>query len=101
LKEIDLIAIVLQAVSEFNDQLEEKSRIPLSSDTPLFGQGGTLDSLSLVTLILIVEEKVFDKLGVTITIADDKALSQKRSPFSNVSSLAEYVNRLIQEKQNG
>ena len=60
-----------------------------------------MDSLSLVTLILIVEEKVFDELGVTITIADDKAMSQKRSPFRNVSSLAEYANTLIQGKQNG
>ena len=98
---IDLIAIVLQAVNELNDQLEERIRIPVSSDTPLFGKGGKLDSLSLVTLILIVEEKLFDELGVKITIADDRAMSQKRSPFRNVMSLAEYANMLIQEKQNG
>ena len=34
-------------------------------------------------------------MGVTITLADEKAMSQKQSPFRNVKSLANYIGELL------
>jgi acyl carrier protein len=53
--------------------------------------GQTLDSLGLVTLILNIEDKLSEKFGLNITLADDRAMSQKNSPFRSTESLTEYI----------
>ena len=60
-------------------------------DTVLYGAGGRLDSLGLVSLILEVEAAVNAETGQKLVLADAHAMSQKRSPFRNVGSLADYV----------
>jgi hypothetical protein len=46
-----------------------------------------------------VEEKIEDDFGICLTIADEKALSQEKSPFICVKSLAEYIALLLSEIQ--
>jgi acyl carrier protein len=82
---------IMHALRVLNTQLPKSKQIPVSDDTKLIGPGGHLDSMGLVTLLLIVEEAVQEKYHETITISDEKALSQERSPFRDVKSLAEYV----------
>ena len=69
----------------------------LSEESGLFGSEGRLDSLALVTVVLDVEECVNRKTGRSITIADERAMSQKRSPFRTVRTLADYVEVLLAE----
>ena len=64
----------------------------LSSETPIFGGKGTLDSLGLVTFLIILEQNIEDELGLSITIADEKAMSLKNSPFKTIGSLENYLN---------
>jgi acyl carrier protein len=74
----------------------------LQGDTPLFGESGILDSLALVALIVLCEQSVEDNLGITISLADERALSQRRSPFATIGSMAEYVSsRLEADGGNG
>lgn len=93
-------ANILRVIEKFNQQLPPNQQLPISLDTPLWGQPGRLDSLGLVNLILLVEEQIFDELGIGITLADERALSQSQSPFRSVRSLADYVDLLIREKRN-
>jgi acyl carrier protein len=92
--------IVLSAVEELNLQMGENLRLELNDDTQLFGRGSKLDSLGLVNLIVLVEEKVSDHFGRSITLADERAMSQKSSPFRTVKSLSEYILTLLLEDQN-
>jgi hypothetical protein len=46
-------------------------------------------------LISIIEEKIFDNFGTTITLADEKAMSQHNSPFRSIKTLADYINKLL------
>lgn len=69
----------------------------LGPETALFGRRGLFDSLGLVNLILAIEEALLDELGVSVVLADERAMSQARSPFLTVASLAEYVARLVDE----
>jgi acyl carrier protein len=87
---------VLQAVYGAMRELRE-SGVPAagppqaSIETPLFGPHGMLDSLGLVHLIVVLEDRLADLFGVNLTLADDKALSERRSPFRTVGSLTDYV----------
>jgi D-alanine--poly(phosphoribitol) ligase subunit 2 len=91
----DIIEIIYQSIEEINRQ--ERIEIPKNPQSQLFGRGSRLDSLGLVNLIVSVEEKINDKFGISISLADEKAMSQKNSPFLSVDSLAEYILQIIKE----
>ena len=90
---------IYKAVDAFNEQSETKHQLKKSPATILFGKGGQLDSLALVTFIIEVEEKIADELGVSIVLADERALSQKNSPFLTLQTLTEYVSLLVDEHE--
>jgi acyl carrier protein len=68
-------------------------------EAKLFGKGATLDSLALVTLIVMIEQAVGEKFNRAITLADERAMSQLQSPFRTVASLAAYVEELLSEQE--
>ena len=90
---------IYKAVDAFNEQSAKNHQLKKSPTTILFGKGGQLDSLALVSFIIEVEEKILDELGVAITLADERALSQKNSPFLTLQTLTEYVSLLIHEHE--
>ena len=75
-------------------------KIQAEKSTQLFGHRGVLDSLTLVNLIVVTEQKVQEALNIVITLADERAMSQKNSPFKSVESLANYLVLLVKEKTN-
>jgi acyl carrier protein len=91
--------ILYPVVDELAESVEGARRLTKSPESPLYGKDSPLDSLALVTLIAAVEERVEDELDLSVTIADERAMSRKNSPFRTLGSLAEYVEELIREKQ--
>jgi len=96
----DILNKVMEAVEELNLQLEEHQQIAVAPDTVLFGKGGKLDSLGLVNLIVILEGILQDAYNLEIALADERAVSQKNSPFRTVQSLADYIFTLAKEQEN-
>jgi acyl carrier protein len=96
--DVDLIEIIRQCLREVAD--EEGFDIPtIAPDTVLFGEEGVLDSAGLVSLVVAVEEQIDRHKGVAISLADERAMSQKRSPFQSIASLAEYARLRIDEEE--
>lgn len=92
-----ILALIFSAISEINQQREPEHQIVLEPDCVLFGANGKLDSLALVSLILDIEERISDEFGIAITLADDRAMSQRNSPFRTAAALADYVAVLLGE----
>lgn len=90
-----ILELVLGAVEALNKSLTQKLKIEDGEKCTLYGGDGMLDSLSLVSLIVSIEEQIESRLGVSLILADEKAMSQKRSPFSTVSTLTDYIDSLI------
>ena len=90
-----LVSIITDVATELNQELKNLIRVELGENAPLYGREGSLDSLGLVNLVIAVEQAIEDELGVTVTLADEKALSQKSSPFRTIGSLAQYAESLI------
>lgn len=95
----EILALVLEAVEEWNQQADEEQRLEVAPETRLLGRASKLDSLGLVNLIVLVEEKIAERYDVNLTLADERAMSQERSPFRSVQSLAEYTHLLLTEKK--
>ncbi len=92
-----VIQIIFGAVEELNGQRPKEQQLEKSTDTVLFGSSGKLDSLGLFTLIMATEENICNEFGVTITLADDRAMSQEESPFRTIRTLADYISLLLNE----
>lgn len=85
------------AMDQINTERSPDKLLEKEETTHLFGIGANMDSLELVTLILAVESKVSNQLGVAVTLADEKAMSQRNSPFLTVKTLADYIVAKIEE----
>jgi acyl carrier protein len=96
-KKTAVIEIVYRALQALNEELAEDKRVALAPDTRLFGPDASLDSLSLVSVIVDVESGVADAFGRPVSLTDDRAMSQPVSPFSDVDTLANYVVTLLSE----
>ena len=92
--------LIFQAIEEINKQLPKDRKIIPLSETELFGSDSKLDSLGLVNLVVAVEQNIEDEFDVTITLADERAMSQQTSPFRTVGTLTDYIEMLLGEKLN-
>lgn len=63
----------------------------LNSDTRLIGSSGIFDSMDLVNFIVELEESIEDEMDIEVSLADEKAMSRRTSPFVNVTSLSKFI----------
>jgi acyl carrier protein len=87
----EVIEIIYVAMRTLNEELAEGKKVAIATDTKLFGPDATLDSLSLVSVIVDVEAGVGDRFGKAVSLTDDEAMSQSTSPFSTVLTLTDYI----------
>ena len=88
---------IFKAIDEFNEQLPKEERLEKTVDTPLFGNGGSLDSLGLVSLVTTVEEKIEETCGTTLTLLEDISSIEDDNPFKTVKTLAEYIASILEK----
>jgi acyl carrier protein len=83
--------IVLVSLKEVFEQTGTPAPGHLGEETVLVGNDAVLDSLGVVQLIVEVEQRVEQNHGVSVTLANDKAMSARNSPFRTVGVLADHV----------
>ena len=87
----ELVDLIVDAARELAEQEAVERDGELDADTALFGEGGLLDSMGLVSLVIAVEQAIEERYDLSIGLADEKALSQKNSPYRTVRTLADYA----------
>jgi acyl carrier protein len=96
-----LAEIVIRQVTQTVIDQGADAPAGVTRDTALFGPTGLLDSVGLVSLVLAVEQEVSERFGVAVALADEKALSQRHSPFRSVGTLVDYAVQEIEAKRAG
>lgn len=92
-------SIIINTLEEVKDVIDNQNLDAIDANIKLFGKEGVLDSMGLVSLITELEEKIEDEFGISLTLADERAMSQKKSPFLTISSLAKYISNLIEKEK--
>jgi len=81
------------------DEVNMTRDVKIPTDTPdallLYGEGGLFESMQLINFLMVVEEKIAEQLGITLSIVSEKAISRQVSPFSRVSTLVDYLEEEI------
>lgn len=91
----NVLNLVLETVKEIGEDQNNQALIDATEDTRLFGEN--LDSMGIVFLVTDLESRISDELDLDLTLADERAMSQKTSPFRSVKTLVKYANTLIEE----
>lgn len=90
-----ILDVVYASLKKINEDRKKKYKIALKESSILFGQSKGLDSLDLVTFIVDAEQRLMEELKLRMSLTDEKAMSQKRSPFKSVKSLVDYISSNI------
>ena len=93
-----VVELIYAAIDELNAANDEKT-VTKAEDTALYGASSLLDSVDLVNLLLTLEEALEDEFDIAFVIANEKALSQKNSPFRTVATLANYITEDVNSQQ--
>ena len=89
--------IIKESLLEILEETGGKKIKMISRNTTLYGVQGILDSLALVRLVAEIEGKISEKLNKDISLVNERALSQKNSPFLTIGSLTDYIVKIINE----
>lgn len=95
----DITQIVLSAIEMANHSREDDAQMPVAENTSLYGEDGHLDSMGLVSFLIDIEESLEDQ-DIKVSLSDERAMSQSRSPFASVTTLVDYIEMLINESTN-
>ena len=93
----EITKLLLRVAEEQNPTLPQVVEIARGAEAPLYGPGGPLDSLGLVRFIVEIEAAVEGQFGCAVALANERALSQKHSPFLTVGTLAAYLEEVLKE----
>jgi acyl carrier protein len=87
----DAYGIVVASLNEVFEQTGTPPPGQVGEETVLVGNDAVLDSLGVVQLIVEIEQRVEQNHGVSVTLANDKAMSARNSPFRTVRVLTDHV----------
>ena len=86
--------VVLNTFRQVLADNEKSMTEELTEATSLMGSDSPFDSVDLVTFIVALEETLEDDFNLSVTLADDRAMSQEISPFKSIKSISEYIEKL-------
>jgi D-alanine--poly(phosphoribitol) ligase subunit 2 len=91
-----MVELVTRTLADLEEQgVVDLGGEPVEAGSALFGETGLLDSVGLVSLVVALEQEIEDQFGEQVSLADERALSQRNSPYRTVSTLADYAAGLL------
>ncbi|MBT6439581.1 MAG: hypothetical protein HOK72_07720 [Flavobacteriales bacterium] len=87
----EVLEVVYECIDEVNRMLPAKSKLDKTMETVLVGDGGSLDSLSLINLLVGLEEALKLKFGIECFLLDESLLVEPNGPFQSIGHLSEWI----------
>jgi acyl carrier protein len=84
------LEIVLSALREAVDQ-NGGDVSAVTEETVIVGPEAIIDSIGVVSLIVDIEQRLEMDHEVSVTLANDRAMSQRSSPFRTPAVLADHI----------
>jgi acyl carrier protein len=91
------VDIVTRSLRELIDQLGDTPP-DITEDTVIVGKDAVVDSLGVVSLVVEIEQRLEAEHNLAVTLASEKAMSQRSSPFRTVGVLADYICEVATEE---
>lgn len=84
------LEIVFSALRDAVDQ-NGGDASSVNDETVIVGPGAVIDSIGVVSLIVDIEQRLEMDHQISVTLANDRAMSQRNSPFRTPAVLADHI----------
>jgi hypothetical protein len=103
LKQVDLSVekvrqTVFSVIDELNEQLPAAQRLVKDDSTALVGPDGSLDSLGVVNLVALLEQRIESDFNTSISLIDAPLVEDASVHLMNVASLTRYLTSVLAER---
>lgn len=88
--------IVFESIKDLNELLNDENKLDLNENEKLLDSEGKIDSIDIVNLVSIIEDKIFEEFGKSPIIVSERAFSRKDSPFKDVKTIIIYLTELME-----
>lgn len=92
---------ILDQIRESIAQVSDSFQGDAHESLTLIGSKAPFSSIELVSILIDIEQEINSKYDTTISLMDEKAMSQRNSPFRSVGSLVDYIYDLVNNDVNG
>ena len=99
INEAEIQKLIYTALETVNEEQAPAQRFVVDQNTILFGVNASIDSLSLVSLIVDIESALNGDFNLEISLTDDRAMTREISPFTDVKALQTFIMELVGELQ--
>lgn len=82
--------IVIGAINEFLKGIRNDTETVVDDNTGLVGEGGILDSLGFIQVVVDIEEH-FKKENAKVSLTSEEVMARQNSPFRSVETLVEFI----------
>ena len=93
----EALGVVLSCLRDTIEQMGSPITGEITENSTIVGPGAMLDSISVVSLIVDIEQRLESDFGVCVTLASEKAMSQRSSPFRTAGVLADHICSTVAE----
>jgi acyl carrier protein len=87
-----ITSTIADCIAQLNKQLAVGNRLATSPDTILIGDGGSLDSLGLITLFVSIEQELASKHGLSCPLLDTVTSDENTDSMDTIAKLAQWIN---------
>jgi acyl carrier protein len=91
----EVLAVIYECIDEVNRMLPVKLKLTKTAETALAGDGSNLDSLSLINLLVSIEEALKSKFNLECFLLDESLLSDSNGPYQSLGHLSEWITSSI------
>ena len=92
---------VFDVLDELNEQLPAPQRLAKADTTVLVGHQSGLDSLGLVNLMALLEQRIESEFQTPINLIDDALVDEATGHLANVRSLTQYLASVLVQRADG
>ncbi len=89
--------ILMEAINEINEDMDENEKIVYALDSVLFGKGAGMDSFSFVNLISNIEDRIYDEFDKEVYLVTPDVYEKDYNPFETVAALEKYIAEVMAE----
>jgi len=87
----EIEGVVFHCIADNNRQIPKEKQIPSSADVILIGDASTLDSFSLISLLVSIEERLAADLSISCHLIDAVTNAEREPPFSTVGEMMRWI----------
>ena len=92
-----LQSAVFPAIDQVNEHLPPDKKLIKSADTALISESSGIDSLTLISFVVALEQSIEAEYGHSISLTDDDSiLTDIDGPLGSLNALAEYLAERMQ-----